>query len=149
MTFIRDVIIIELVFCFLMRHNELLLILLLRNVFATWCLRALCYGLGSGTQSIEVHQSFTWFQPEEHLGLVSGHIRHWIKKAFHYFALAKGRRKFHCQFNVKLHGTNDDHELMARYNARREASGMAEYDCSVSRLCKAVQEALVKRSHDE
>ena len=88
------------------------------------------------------------FHPEERVGHVNGRIRHWIKKAFHYFALAKGRRKFHCQFNVKLHGTNDDHELMARYNARREESGMVEYDRSVLRLRKAVHEALVKMSHE-
>ena len=49
----------------------------------------------------------------------------------------------------ELYGTNDDRELMGRYNARREASGLAEYDRSVSRLCEAVCEALVKRSHDE
>ena len=89
------------------------------------------------------------FHPAERVGLVSGRIRHLIKKAFHIFSLGKESRMFHREFSVKLHGIDDDHELMARYNARREASGMAEYDCSVSRLCKAVQEALVKRSHDE
>ena len=57
--------------------------------------------------------------------------------------------KSYREFNVELHGTDDDHELMARYNARREESGLAEYDCSVSRLREAVHEALVQRSHDE
>ena len=57
--------------------------------------------------------------------------------------------KFDREFNVELHGTDDDRELMARYNARREESGLAEYDRSVSRLREAVHEALVKRSHDE
>jgi len=51
--------------------------------------------------------------------------------------------------NVELHGTDDDRELMALYNARREESGLAEYDRSVSRLREAVHEALVQRSHDE
>ena len=36
--------------------------------------------------------------------------------------------KFYREFNVELHGTDDDHELMAGYNARREESGLAEYD---------------------
>ena len=57
--------------------------------------------------------------------------------------------KFYREFNVELHGTDDDRELMARYNARREESGLAEYDRSVSRLREAVHEASVKRSHDE
>ena len=89
------------------------------------------------------------FHPAEHVGLVSGHIRHLIKKAFHIFSLGKESRKFYHEFNVELHGTDDDRELMARYNARREESGLAEYDRSVSRLREAVHEASVKRSHDE
>ena len=72
-----------------------------------------------------------------------------IKKAFYIFSLGKESRKFCREFNVELHGTDDDRELMARYNARREESGLAEYDCSVSRLREAVHEALVQRSHDE
>ena len=92
--------------------------------------------------SLELH-------PAERLGLVSGRIRRLIKKAFHIFSLAKESRKFYREFNVELHGTDDNHELMARYNARREESGLAEYDRSVSRLRKAVHEALVQRSHDE
>ena len=83
------------------------------------------------------------------VGLVSGRIRHLIKKAFHIFSLGKESRKFYREFNVELHGTDDDRELMARYNARREESGLAEYDRSVSRLREAVHEASVKRSHDE
>ena len=68
-------------------------------------------------------------------------------KAFHYFTLAKGSHKFHHEFNIKLHATDDDRKLMARYNARREVLGMVEYDSSVSRLREVVYEALVKRSH--
>ena len=68
-----------------------------------------------------------------------------FKKAFYIFSLGKESRKFCHEFNVELHGTNDDRELMALYNARREESGLAEYDRSVSRL----HEALVQRSHDE
>ena len=89
------------------------------------------------------------FHPTERVGLVSGRICHLIKKAFHIFSLGKESRKFYCKFNVELHGTDDDRELMALYNARREESGLAEYDRSISRLREAVHEALVKRSHDE
>ena len=74
------------------------------------------------------------FYPAERVGLVSGRIRHWIKKAFHIFSLGKESHKFHCEFNVELHGTYDDSELMARYNARCEESGLAEFDRNVSRL---------------
>ena len=83
------------------------------------------------------------------VGLVSGRIRHLIKKAFHIFSLGKESRKFYREFNVELHGTDDNRELMARYSARREESELAEYDRSVSRLREAVHEALVQRSHDE
>ena len=89
------------------------------------------------------------FHPAERVGLVSGRIRRLIKKAFHIFSLGKESRKFCREFNVELHGTDDDRELMALYNARREESGLAEYDRSVSRLREAVHEALVQRSHDE
>ena len=44
------------------------------------------------------------FHPAEHVGLVSGRIRRWIKKAFHIFSLGKESRKFHREFNVELHG---------------------------------------------
>jgi len=89
------------------------------------------------------------FHPAERVGLVSGRIHRLIKKAFHIFSLGKESRKFYHEFNVELYGTDDDRELMARYNARREESGLAEYDRSVSRLREAVHEASVKRSHDE
>ena len=89
------------------------------------------------------------FHSTECVGLVSGRIHRLIKKAFHIFSLGKESRKFHHEFNVELHGTDDDRDVMAQYNARREALGMAEYDRSMSRLCKAVHKALVKRSHDE
>ena len=88
------------------------------------------------------------FHSAERVGLVSGRIRRLIKKDFHIFSFGKDSRKFYCEINVELHGTDDDRELMARYNARREESGLAEYDCSVSRLREAVHEALVKRSHE-
>ena len=65
------------------------------------------------------------------------------------FSLGKESRKFCREFYVELHGTDDDRELMALYNARREESGLVEYDRSVSRLREAVHEALVQRSHDE
>ena len=58
------------------------------------------------------------FQPAERVGLVSGCIRRLIKKAFHIFSLGKESCKFHREFNVELHGTDDDRELMALYNAR-------------------------------
>ena len=71
------------------------------------------------------------FHPAERVGLVSGRIRRLIKKAFYIFSLGKESRKFCREFNVELHGTDDDRELMALYNARREESGLAEYDRSV------------------
>jgi hypothetical protein len=71
------------------------------------------------------------FHPEECLGLVSSHICCWIKKEFHYLALGNACRKFEREFDVELHGTDDDRELMARRKSRREASGMAETDPSV------------------
>ena len=89
------------------------------------------------------------FHPAERVGLVSGRIRRLFKKAFHILSIVKESRKFHHEFNVELHGTDDDRELMTRYNARREESGLAEYDRSVSRLRGAVHEALVQRSHDK
>ena len=89
------------------------------------------------------------FDPAERVGLVSGRIRRLIKKAFYIFSLGKESRKFCREFNVELHGTDDDRELMARYNARREESGLAEYDRSVSRLHDAVHEASGKISNDE
>ena len=89
------------------------------------------------------------FHLADRVSLVSGRIRQWIKKAFHIFSLGKKSCKFHHEFNVELHGTDDDCELLARYNTRREASRLAEYDRSVSRLREAVHETLVKRSHDE
>ena len=85
------------------------------------------------------------FRPEERVGLVSGRIRRWIKKVFYYFTISKADRKFQHEFNVELHGTNDDRELMARYNIRCEASGMVEYDRS-TRLRETVQEALVNKA---
>jgi hypothetical protein len=92
--------------------------------------------------SLELH-------PAERVGPFSGRIRRLINKFFHIFSLGKESRKFQREFNVEMHGTDDDRELMALYNARQEASGMAEYVRSVSRLREAVHEALIKRSHDE
>jgi hypothetical protein len=85
---------------------------------------------------------------EECFGLVRGRIRRWIKKVVDCLALRNARRKFEREFDVELHGTDDDHELMARLNARCEASGMAEIDCPVSRVCEAIHEASVNRSHE-
>ena len=89
---------------------------------------------------------FLEFHPEERVGLVSGRICCWIKKGFYIFTILKADRKFQHEFNVELHGTNDDRELMARYNARREESGLAEFDRNVSRLREAVKKTLVDRS---
>ena len=86
------------------------------------------------------------FHPEEHIRLVSGHIRRSIKKAFHCLVLGNASRKFEREFDVELHGTDDDRELMARRNARREASGIAEIDHSVSRVREAFRVASVNRS---
>ena len=88
------------------------------------------------------------FRPEERVGLLRCRIRRWVKRAFQCFELGRENRKFQREFNVELHGTDDDRELMARYNARREASGLAEFDRNVERLCEAVHEASVNRSRE-
>ena len=88
------------------------------------------------------------FRPKEHVGLLRCHIRRWVKRAFQCFEFGKANRKFQHEFNVELHGTDDDRELMARYNARREASGLAEFDRNVERLREAVHEASVNRSRE-
>ena len=92
---------------------------------------------------------FLEFCPEERVGLVSGRIRRWIKKAFYYFTISKADRKFQHEFNVELHGTDDDHELMARYNARHEESGLAEFNRNMSRLREAVKKTLVDRNPEQ
>ena len=61
------------------------------------------------------------FRPEEHVGLLRCRIRRWVKRAFQCFELGRENRKFLREFNVELHGTDDDHEFVAPYNARREA----------------------------
>ena len=86
------------------------------------------------------------FRPEERVGLLRCRIRHLVKRAFQCFELKKANRKFQHEFNVELYGTDDDRELMARYNARREASGLAEFDRNVEKLREAVHEASVNRS---
>ena len=88
------------------------------------------------------------FRPEERVGLLRCRIRRWVKRAFQCFELGRENRKFQREFNVELHGTDDDHELMARYNARREASGLAEFDRNVERLREVVHEASVNRSRE-
>ena len=85
------------------------------------------------------------FRPEERVGLLRCRIRRWIKRAFQCFELGKAYRKFQREFNVKLHGTDDDRELMAHYNARYEASGLAEFDRNMERLHEVVHDALVNR----
>ena len=89
------------------------------------------------------------FRPEKCVGLVSGHIDRWIQKAFYIFTISKADRKFQREFNVELHGMDDDRELMARYNARREESELAEFDLNVSRFWEAVKETLVDRSREQ
>ena len=86
---------------------------------------------------------FLEFRPEERVGLLRCRIRRWVKRAFQCFELGRENRKFHHEFNVELHGMDDDHELMARYNTRREASELAEFDRNVERLREAVHEASV------
>ena len=76
-------------------------------------------------------------------------IRRWVKRAFQCFELGKVNRKFQHEFNVELHGTDDERELMAQYNARRETSGLAEFDRNVERLREAVHEASVSRSREQ
>jgi hypothetical protein len=88
------------------------------------------------------------FRPEERLGLVSGRIRRCINKAFDCLALCNARHKVECELDVELHGTDDDRELMARRNERREALGMAEIDRSMSRVHEAAHEPSVNRSHE-
>ena len=88
------------------------------------------------------------FRPEECVGLLRGRIRHLVKRAFQCFELKKANRKFQHEFNVELHGTDDNRELMAGYNARREASGLAEFDFNMERLREAVHEASVNRSRE-
>ena len=65
---------------------------------------------------------------------------------FYFFTISKADRKFQHEFNVELHGTDDDRELMARYNARREESGLAKFVHNVSRLREVVKKTLVDRS---
>ena len=67
---------------------------------------AVCNQLKCTGHSLEFH-------PAERVGLVSGRIHRWIKKAFHIFSLGKESPKFHREFNIELHGTDDDRELMA------------------------------------
>jgi len=86
------------------------------------------------------------FRPEERVGLLRCRIRRWVKRAFQCFELGRENRKFQREFNVELHGTDDDRELMARYNARREASGLTEFDRNVERLREAVHKASINRS---
>ena len=62
---------------------------------------AVCNQLKCTGHSLEFH-------PAERVGLVSGRIHRLIKKAFYIFSLGKESRKFCCEFNVELHGTDDD-----------------------------------------
>jgi len=88
------------------------------------------------------------FRPEERVGLLRCRIRHWIKRAFQCFELGRENRKFQREFNVELHGTDDDRELMARYNARCEAPRLAEFDRNMGRLREAVHVASSNRSRE-
>ena len=88
------------------------------------------------------------FRLEEHLGLIRSRICRFIKKVFQCFEFKKANCKFEREFPVELYGTEDDRELIAQYNSRCEASGLAEVDRNMSRLREAVHEALVHRSHE-
>ena len=48
------------------------------------------------------------FRPEERVGLLRCRIRLWVKRAFQCFELGRENRKFQREFNVELHGTDDD-----------------------------------------
>ena len=67
---------------------------------------AVCNQLECTGHSLEFHTA-------ERVGLVSGRIRRLIKKACHIFSLGKEIHKFYREFNIELHGTDDDRELMA------------------------------------
>ena len=88
------------------------------------------------------------FCHEERLGLVSGRIRRWIKKSFYCLALGNASGKLEREFDVELYAMDDDRELMARRNARREALGIVEIDRSVSRVREAFRVASVNRSRE-
>jgi hypothetical protein len=53
------------------------------------------------------------FRTEERLGVVKGRIHRWIVKAFDCLVLRNARSRFEREFDVRLHGTDDYHELMA------------------------------------
>ena len=53
------------------------------------------------------------FRPKERVGFLRGRIRRWVKRAFQCFELGKANHKFPHEFNVELHDTDDDLELMA------------------------------------
>lgn len=84
------------------------------------------------------------YRPSERLGLVSGRVRRWIKKAYEKLSLCVRN----VESDVEMYGTPEDRALMARYNARREESGLAEIDHSVARVRAAVHEATIKRSQE-
>ena len=88
------------------------------------------------------------FRPEERIRLVSGRIRRWIKKSFYCLALGNASGKLEREFDVELYAMDDDRELMARRNARREASGIASIDRSVSRVREVIRMASVNRSRE-
>ena len=88
------------------------------------------------------------FQPEERIGLMRCRIHRWVKSAFQCFELGRENHKFQREFNVELHGMDDDRELMARCNAGHEALGLTEFDRNVERLREAVHEASVNRSRE-
>ena len=88
------------------------------------------------------------FRPEERVGLLRCRIRRWVKRAFQCFELGQENRKFQCEFNVELHGTDDGRESMARYKARHEVSGLSEFHRNVERLREAFHEASVNRSRE-
>ena len=48
------------------------------------------------------------FRPKEHVGLLRCRICRWVKRSFQCFELGRENRKFQREFNVELHGTDDD-----------------------------------------
>ena len=48
------------------------------------------------------------FRSDERVGFLRCRIRRWVKRAFQCFELGQKNHKFQREFNVELHGTDDD-----------------------------------------
>ena len=86
------------------------------------------------------------FRPDDRFGLVGGRMRHWWKKASE--ALMWRNSSIKLERDVKIRGCAEDRALLARIKKKRQESGMAEIDRSVSRVRKAFREANMKRMHE-